>query len=57
MIDEDTNYDDLPDSQKQWLKEMALTLGFRIEYTTKEEAVAFYRKMLKTDDEVKKHSG
>jgi len=48
------NYDDLTESQKRKLKELALSMGYRIEDTTDDEAKEFYRSILKRDEELRK---
>jgi len=48
VIKQDTlNYDDLTEEQKTKLKEIALSVGYKIEGTTDDEVKEFYRFMLK----------
>lgn len=51
----DFNYDDLTESQKRKLKEIAIGLGYRIEGTTDEEIREICRSVLKRDDELRKN--
>jgi len=48
---DDFNYDDLTENQKQKLKELALSLGYKIEGTSDDEVREYYRKILKNDEE------
>ena len=53
MTDE-IDYDKLTESQKQILKEFALTKGYRIEGTTDEEVKEFFTSILKRDEDFRK---
>jgi len=53
-VKKDFNYDDLTESQKRKLKEIAIGLGYRIEGTTDEEIREICRSVLKRDDELRK---
>jgi len=48
------HYDDLSEDQKRKLKELALTMGYRIEGTTDEEMKEICLSVLKRDDEFRK---
>ena len=48
------NYDDLTESQKRKLKEIALSMGYKIEGTTDDEVKEFYRSILKRDEKLRK---
>jgi len=54
MNDDDFNYDDLTENQKQKLKKLALSLGYKIEGTSDDEVREYYRKILKNDEEFHK---
>ncbi len=48
------NYDDLTESQKRKLKEIALSMGYKIEGTTDDEVKEFYRSILERDEKLRK---
>lgn len=57
MTKDTLNYDDLTESQKKKLAEIALSLGYRIEGTTDEEVKEYYTRRLKEDDKLRKKLG
>ena len=48
------HYDDLTESKKRELKEIALSMGYRIEGTTDDEVKEFYRSILERDEKLRK---
>jgi len=48
------HYDDLTESKKRELKEIALSMGYGIECTTDDEVKEFYRSILERDEKLRK---